>query len=355
MSVQFKKRSAKASRPGLRVRKDEDDDENVPHGEHEHVEIASISEINVTNQVRTKGDEIGTPLCETVTTVYRSLRDTAPQSFSGDATHTSEIDTATDRDARAVLERNIKLNEEGILDDDPNVYRGQAGYKNFIKKDIAQVGSNKYTGTHGPIRAPTFVRNSARFDYQPDICKDYKETGFCGYGDQCKFLHDRGDYKSGWQLEREWDAEQLRKKRKLELSLANFGNDDNGEGRPGTGGGVDEEDKGDDEYAIPDEDEQLPFACFICREVFQQPVVTLCNHYFCSECALQNDKKNKRCAACGKQTFGVLNKAEKIIKRIAAAAVTGIGIDNVSVTDSRDQQSAIVKRESRRGQWEETS
>lgn len=39
------------------------------------------------------------------------------------------------------------------------------------------------------------------FDYQPDICKDYKETGFCSYGDSCKFLHDRGDYKSGWELE----------------------------------------------------------------------------------------------------------------------------------------------------------
>lgn len=41
-----------------------------------------------------------------------------------------------------------------------------------------------------------------RFDYQPDICKDYKETGFCSYGDSCKFMHDRGDYKSGWELER---------------------------------------------------------------------------------------------------------------------------------------------------------
>jgi RING finger protein 113A len=46
------------------------------------------------------------------------------------------------------------------------------------------------------------VRVSARFDYQPDICKDYKETGFCSYGDACKFMHDRGDYKSGWELER---------------------------------------------------------------------------------------------------------------------------------------------------------
>lgn len=41
----------------------------------------------------------------------------------------------------------------------------------------------------------------SRFDYQPDICKDYKETGFCSYGDSCKFMHDRGDYKSGWELE----------------------------------------------------------------------------------------------------------------------------------------------------------
>lgn len=40
--------------------------------------------------------------------------------------------------------------------------------------------------TKGPIRAPTFLRATCRFDYQPDICKDYKETGFCGYGDNCK-------------------------------------------------------------------------------------------------------------------------------------------------------------------------
>ena len=33
--------------------------------------------------------------------------------------------------------------------------------------------------------------------------KDYKETGFCGFGDSCKFIHDRSDYKMGWQIERE--------------------------------------------------------------------------------------------------------------------------------------------------------
>ena len=25
------------------------------------------------------------------------------------------------------------------------------------------------------------------------------------FGDSCKFLHDRGDYKQGWQLDREWE------------------------------------------------------------------------------------------------------------------------------------------------------
>jgi RING finger protein 113A len=41
-------------------------------------------------------------------------------------------------------------------------------------------------------------------DYQPTVCKDYKETGFCGYGDACRFLHDRGNYRCGWQLENDW-------------------------------------------------------------------------------------------------------------------------------------------------------
>ncbi len=35
---------------------------------------------------------------------------------------------------------------------------------------------------------------------------------YCGYGDNCKFMHDRGDYKQGWQLEKEWDEKQEAKK-----------------------------------------------------------------------------------------------------------------------------------------------
>ena len=65
----------------------------------------------------------------------------------------------------------------------------------------------------GPQRAPAHLRTTVRWDYAPDICKDFKETGFCGFGDSCKFMHDRGDYKFGWQLEREAEQGNFTKKK----------------------------------------------------------------------------------------------------------------------------------------------
>ena len=84
------------------------------------------------------------------------------------------------------------------------VYRGMNNYKDFragFRREHT-VGAEKGSGTHGPLRASTNVRMTVRVDYQPDICKDYKETGYCGFGDACKFMHDRGDYKAGWELDR---------------------------------------------------------------------------------------------------------------------------------------------------------
>ncbi|KAI8350317.1 hypothetical protein EDC96DRAFT_485841 [Choanephora cucurbitarum] len=147
----------------------------------------------------------------------------------------------------------------------------------------------------GPQRAPANLRITQRFDYQPDICKDYKETGFCGYGDTCIFLHDRGDYKTGWQLEKEWEDAQKNKSR--------FGESD------------------PNQYAISDEDssdEELPFACLICREEFTNPVVTRCEHYFCEACAIKNYKKSPKCFACGAPTQGVFNTAKKLLEKLEA-------------------------------------
>lgn len=87
-----------------------------------------------------------------------------------------------------------------------------------------------------------------RWDYQPDVCKDFKETGFCGFGDSCIFMHDRSDYKHGWQLDREWDEKQKAKQKKLQDGKSDEDNDDD-----------------DRKYEIPSDEDDLPFACFICR------------------------------------------------------------------------------------------
>ncbi len=39
------------------------------------------------------------------------------------------------------------------------------------------------------------------------ISIQFLRLGYCGFGDSCKFLHDRSDYKHGWQLEREWNEQ----------------------------------------------------------------------------------------------------------------------------------------------------
>jgi len=36
--------------------------------------------------------------------------------------------------------------------------------------------------------------------------------------DSCKFVHDRGDYKSGWQLDKEWELQQYGKQSMIYFS-----------------------------------------------------------------------------------------------------------------------------------------
>ncbi len=205
------------------------------------------------------------------------------------ATATLEIDTAVDRDARAVEERSRAERDKVAAADNPledRTYRGLKGYAKFVEKKDSAAGSAAKMST-GPQRAPSNVRATVRWDYAPDICKDYKETGFCGFGDSCKFMHDRSDYKFGWQLEREM--------------------------QDGTYGADDDDDT---KYEISSDEEDLPFKCFICKESFKHPVVTKCKHYFCEQCALAHYRKSQRCFACGRQTNGVFNPAKEIVAKM---------------------------------------
>ncbi len=83
----------------------------------------------------------------TETRQIESAREIVPQKYAGDATYETQIDTEKDRDARAILERNIKANATGKAEEESGkVYKGQAAYKNYITKDEAVIGMNKYTG-----------------------------------------------------------------------------------------------------------------------------------------------------------------------------------------------------------------
>ncbi|KAF6720936.1 RING finger protein 113A [Oryzias melastigma] len=140
-----------------------------------------------------------------ITVAYKSTRSAKPEGPEDmGATATYELDTEKDKDAQAIFERSQKIQEELTGKEDDKIYRGINNYQKFIKpKDTSMGNASSGMVRKGPIRAPEHLRATVRWDYQPDICKDYKETGFCGFGDSCKFLHDRSDYKHGWQIERE--------------------------------------------------------------------------------------------------------------------------------------------------------
>ena len=71
------------------------------------------------------------------------------------------------------------------------------------------------------------------------------------------------------------------------------------------------EDESDD-----DSDEDVPFACLICRKPYTDPVVTRCGHYFCSACAIKRYAKTPKCLACGAPTGGIFNRADKVIDKV---------------------------------------
>jgi RING finger protein 113A len=93
------------------------------------------------------------------------------------------------------------------------------------------------------------------------------------------------------------------------------------------------------EDSSDESEEELPFACFICREPFDNPVVTKyvfspafclasvphtnttphdagyggmrrCQHYFCMKCAVDHYKRDKKCFVCNAQTNGIFNSAK---------------------------------------------
>jgi len=180
-------------------------------------------------------------------------------------------------------------------------YRGLANQASYIQRN-----PNAPQRTVGPIKAPTNIRTITITDMAPDVCKDYKQTGFCGFGDGCKFLHAREDYAHGWQLDKEWETVTKGKKVLAGTVVASADRKQAG-GADGERGG----DEDEEEAAML---ENIPFVCIICREPYKSPIVTRCGHYFCEGCALKRYRKDPSCAACGSGTNGVFNAAKRLQK-----------------------------------------
>lgn len=120
---------------------------------------------------------------------------------------------------------------------------------------------------------PAANRWSVRIDYAPDVCKDYLETGYCGFGDSCKFLHDRGDYKLGWQIDAEQPSAEI-------------------------------------DYSILLASSSIESGCGICGQGDDLSVIRLlpeCGHRFCKACILGRLKAKLRCPTCGVPVKGSLH------------------------------------------------
>jgi len=201
---------------------------------------------------------------------------------------------------------------------------GNASQQAAVDVSADQLERRKVRGPTKPTAAN--VRAISMMDYKPDICKDYKQTGFCSFGDSCKFLHDRGDYALGWQVEAAFEKQQAKRRKLLsegktsEEVEALLAADEIAQAAAKAKSG------GYKPQQLPLNARQkaakdaadaakidIPFACLICKKPFVDPVVTRCGHYFDETCALKHHATSPRCAVCNKPTLGIFNKANNVV------------------------------------------
>ncbi|KPI42286.1 Pre-mRNA-splicing factor cwc24 [Cyphellophora attinorum] len=296
--VSFKKRGAKA-KANLRKREptppaQSDSDSGFTSSEDEGGRAIKRRKTNATvtaSSTNNNSSRLDAPAAPTTKLVPQSL------TTKDDATKTA--DWYDESSTGKPTTKSSSTKQDGA--DPDGTYRGLSSYSNFITTNpdrhipkTAQIGPQK--------NASSNVRTITVTDFAPDVCKDYKQTGFCGFGDSCKFLHAREAYSQGWQLDREWEINTKGKKLKGRTVASAAGRRNGGEAEPN--------DDGNDDALL----ESIPFACIICKESYKSPIVTKCGHYFCEACALKRYRRDPSCAACGTGTGGVFNVAKKLNK-----------------------------------------
>mgnify|MGYP002621103499 CR=1 FL=1 len=290
----FKKRGDK-NKANLRKRKStppppsDSDDSDFSSSEDETGQRVKRRKRNTGVIVASSKDHAVTERDDFPTTVYEADREVSLDTTKRDATkHSNWYDEDTDPILSA-----------------KNLLGSTRAMQNKRQQHPEETKTSGPQRTVGPVKAPTNIRTITITDMAPDVCKDYKQTGFCGFGDTCKFLHAREDYAYGWQLDKEWENVTKGKKVLGGTIVASVDRK--------TGGTANEDGRDEDEEEARLL-ESIPFACFICKGPYQSPIVTRCGHYFCEECALRRYRKDPSCAACGAGTNGVFNAAKRLQK-----------------------------------------
>lgn len=277
--VKFKKRAAKAAPRKVAPPpppQSDSDFSSGSEGEGEHGRVVKRRKVN-DNALKASTADQKTHAAVASTTQYAANR-SAVMEASNDATKQSNWYDENARDA---------LSSKNLL-----------GSTRTKPHQLIEKNPDAPSRQVGPMKASTNIRTITVTDYTPDVCKDYKQTGFCGFGDNCKFLHAREDYAAGWKLDRDWEMSTKGKK---------------------PGGTVvasanrDEKEKDEDGMDLA-QLEKIPFVCIICKTPYKSPIITKCGHYFCEPCALKRYRKDPTCAACSAKTYGVFNGAKNLQK-----------------------------------------
>ncbi|KAL2263838.1 hypothetical protein VTK26DRAFT_4886 [Humicola hyalothermophila] len=316
----FKKRGAKGKanlrkRPATPPPADNTDDSDFSSSEDEAGQRIKRRKRNAGAVVASSKDSSAAAHRDDLSaTVYQADRNASLDSAKRDATkQTNWYDE--DAEAAALSSRELLGSARAMPASQPDgTYKGLANQASFVARNPDAPAGRK--AAVGPVRAPAHIRTVTITDMAPDVCKDWKQTGFCGFGDGCKFLHAREDYAHGWQLDREWERVTKGKKVLAGTVVASAdrrrgGNAEGQRDEDGDGAAAEEGGEEEEEAAML---ENIPFACIICRGPYRSPIVTRCGHYFCEACALKRYRKDPSCAACGAGTNGVFNAAKRLQK-----------------------------------------